>query len=172
VAEDNRPGDSIAFHRSVGIRPTLHYFTDAIGISMSPMVEGMLGVPVVIIFVLGATNSLNLLDGLDGLCGGVTTIITLAMLGLAVHLATWAQRQGRYVRIILCLSLVGGYWVPTVQPSPGQDLHGDAGSMLLGFVVATLMILFAEDIPRWWMASLVVFGLPSSTPQRQGCDAC
>ena len=37
---------------------------------------------------------------------------------------------------------------------------GDAGSMLLGFVVAALMILFAEKIPRWWLASIVVFGLP------------
>ena len=37
---------------------------------------------------------------------------------------------------------------------------GDAGSMLLGFVMAALMILFAEKIPRWWMASIVVFGMP------------
>ncbi|MHC4185813.1 MAG: hypothetical protein ACYSR4_07770, partial [Planctomycetota bacterium] len=36
----------------------------------------------------------------------------------------------------------------------------DAGSMLLGFTIAALMILFAEQIPRWWMASVVVFGLP------------
>jgi UDP-GlcNAc:undecaprenyl-phosphate GlcNAc-1-phosphate transferase len=37
---------------------------------------------------------------------------------------------------------------------------GGAGSMLLGFMIAVLMILFAEKIPRWWMASIVVFGLP------------
>jgi UDP-GlcNAc:undecaprenyl-phosphate GlcNAc-1-phosphate transferase len=147
---------------AVGIRPTLHYLTDAVGISMSPMVEGILGIPVVIIFVLGATNSLNLLDGLDGLCGGVTAIITLAMLGLAVHLATWGvSDRGDSVRIILCLSLVGGVlgFLP-FNRHPAKIFMGDAGSMLLGFVVATLMILLAESYPRWWMASLVVFGLP------------
>jgi UDP-GlcNAc:undecaprenyl-phosphate GlcNAc-1-phosphate transferase len=37
---------------------------------------------------------------------------------------------------------------------------GDAGSMLLGFMVAALMLLFAEKVPRWWLASIVVFGLP------------
>jgi UDP-GlcNAc:undecaprenyl-phosphate GlcNAc-1-phosphate transferase len=37
---------------------------------------------------------------------------------------------------------------------------GDAGSIMLGFNLAALMILFAENIPRWWMASIVVFGLP------------
>ena len=37
---------------------------------------------------------------------------------------------------------------------------GDAGSTLLGFVAAALMILFAEKVSRWWLASIVVFGLP------------
>ena len=37
---------------------------------------------------------------------------------------------------------------------------GDAGSMLLGFTVAGLMILFAEGTPRWWLASIIVIGLP------------
>lgn len=146
----------------VGIRPTLHYFTDPFGIAMSPEVEVILGIPVVLIFVLGATNSLNLLDGLDGLCGGVTAIITLAMLGLAVHLATWGvSDKGDSVRMILCLSLVGGVvgFLP-FNRHPAKIFMGDAGSMLLGFIVATLMILFAEIIPRWWMASIVVFGLP------------
>jgi len=27
-------------------------------------------------------------------------------------------------------------------------------------MVASLMLLFAEGVPRWWMASIVVFGLP------------
>jgi UDP-GlcNAc:undecaprenyl-phosphate GlcNAc-1-phosphate transferase len=147
---------------AVGIRPTLHYFTDPLGITMSPEVEGILGIPVVIIFVLGATNSLNLLDGLDGLCGGVTAIIALAMLWLAVHLATWGVNdRGDSVRMIVCLGVVGGVlgFLP-FNRHPAKIFMGDAGSMLLGFVVATLMILFAEGIPRWWMASLVVFGLP------------
>jgi UDP-GlcNAc:undecaprenyl-phosphate/decaprenyl-phosphate GlcNAc-1-phosphate transferase len=147
---------------AVGIRPTLHYFTDPFGLHMSPELEALLGIPVVLIFVLGATNSLNLLDGLDGLCGGVTAIITLAMLGLAVHLATWGlSDRGDATRVILCLSLVGGVlgFLP-FNRHPAKIFMGDAGSMLLGFVVATLMILFAESIPRWWMASIVVFGLP------------
>jgi UDP-GlcNAc:undecaprenyl-phosphate/decaprenyl-phosphate GlcNAc-1-phosphate transferase len=37
---------------------------------------------------------------------------------------------------------------------------GDAGSLLLGFTTAALMMLFAEEIFRWWMASIVIFGLP------------
>jgi len=37
---------------------------------------------------------------------------------------------------------------------------GDAGSMLLGFVAGTLMLLFAEQFGRWTVASIIIFGLP------------
>ncbi len=146
----------------VGIRPALHPFTDFLNLPMPAVVETMLGMGVVIVFVVGATNSLNLLDGLDGLCGGVTGIITVAMLLLAIHLGTWGfSETGDPVRIIVCLAIVGGvFGFLPFNRHPAKIFMGDAGSMLLGFVVASLMILFAEDEPRWWMASIVVFGLP------------
>jgi UDP-GlcNAc:undecaprenyl-phosphate GlcNAc-1-phosphate transferase len=143
---------------SVGIRPTLHYFFSPLGWQMSPNIETVLGIPVVIFFVLGATNSLNLLDGLDGLCAGVTGIITLSMLILAIHLGNWDYSEtGDPVRIIMR----GGVWgfLP-FNRYPAKIFMGDAGSMLLGFIIAALMILFAENVPRWWMASIVAFGLP------------
>ena len=146
----------------VGIRPALHYFTDVFSFEMPANIESILGIPIVVIFVVGATNSLNLLDGLDGLCAGVTAIITLAMLVLSMHLGTWGfSEYGDPVRIIVCLALVGGvFGFLPFNRHPARIFMGDAGSMLLGFSVAALMILFAEQIPRWWMASIVVFGLP------------
>jgi len=146
-----------------GIRPALHYFAAPFNAEMSVGAEVWLGAPVVIFFVLGATNSLNLLDGLDGLCAGVTGVITVAMLLLAIHLGTWGFSDvgGDPVRIVVCLAIVGGvFGFLPFNRHPAKIFMGDAGSMLLGFVVATLMILFAEQTPRWWMASIVVFGLP------------
>jgi len=145
-----------------GIIPNLTRVAGPLHLPMPSYLEVILGVPIVIFFVLGATNSLNLLDGLDGLCAGVTAIITTAMLLLAIHLATWgASEVGDPVRIVICLGLVGGVcgFLP-FNRYPAKIFMGDAGSMLLGFTVAALMILFAEQIPRWWMASIVVFGLP------------
>jgi len=148
---------------AAGIRPAMHYLAGPFNLEMSPGMEIYLGVPVVIFFVLGATNSLNLLDGLDGLCAGVTGVITVAMLLLAIHLGTWGFSDvgGDPVRIVVCLAIVGGvFGFLPFNRHPAKIFMGDAGSMLLGFVVATLMILFAEQTPRWWMASIVVFGLP------------
>jgi UDP-GlcNAc:undecaprenyl-phosphate GlcNAc-1-phosphate transferase len=146
----------------VGITPNLYHITRPLNLSIPHSIEAILSISIVIFFVLGATNSLNLLDGLDGLCGGVTAIITIAMLLLSIHLATWGTSAvGDPVRIIICLGLVGGVcgFLP-FNRYPAKIFMGDAGSMLLGFTVAALMLLFAEGIPRWWMASIVVFGLP------------
>jgi UDP-GlcNAc:undecaprenyl-phosphate/decaprenyl-phosphate GlcNAc-1-phosphate transferase len=147
---------------AVGIRPALHYFGIPFGWQIPGWLEVAIGIPIVIFFVLGATNSLNLLDGLDGLCGGVTAIITFGMLLLAVHRSTWGFSDvGDPVRVIICLALFGGVcgFLP-FNRHPAKIFMGDAGSMMLGFTVAALMILFAEKTPRWWMASIVIFGLP------------
>jgi UDP-GlcNAc:undecaprenyl-phosphate GlcNAc-1-phosphate transferase len=146
----------------VGINPNLQQVAKPLGLALPAPVEAVLDVLIVMFFVLGATNSLNLLDGLDGLCAGVTAIIAVALLLLAGHLATWGFSDfGDPVRIVVCLALVGGVcgFLP-FNRHPARIFMGDAGSMLLGFVVAALMILFAEQVARWWLASVVVFGLP------------
>ena len=116
-----------------------------------------------LVFIIGACNATNLLDGLDGLCGGVTGIISLGFLALAVWLALW----GSYpdvdgLRIVLALAVAGAVlgFLPYNIP-PASIFMGDAGSMLLGFFVATMMILFCrEGIARWLLAALVVYSLP------------
>ena len=145
-----------------GILPNLHRVGYPFILPLPANVIMVLEVLMVVVFVLGATNSLNLLDGLDGLCAGVTAIIAVAMLLLSIHLSTWGHsRVGDPVRIITCLGLVGGVcgFLP-FNRYPAKIFMGDAGSMLLGFMVAAMMILFAEQVPRWLLASLVVFGLP------------
>lgn len=147
---------------AVGTRPSLRFLDLYLGLRLPEGVETVLGAFIVVFFVLGATNSLNLLDGLDGLCAGVTVIIAVALLVLAIHLGTWGTNKvGDPIRVIICLGLVGGVcgFLP-FNRHPAKIFMGDAGSMLLGFVVAALMILFAEKAVRWWMASIMVFGLP------------
>jgi len=116
------------------------------------------------IFVVVCTcNATNLLDGLDGLCGGVTGIISLGFLALAVWLAMWNNFPGiDQVRMVLCLAVAGAVlgFLPYNIP-PASIFMGDAGSMMLGFFVATMMALFClEGNARWLLASGVIFALP------------
>lgn len=147
---------------AVGIGPNMVKLLEPVGVSLPGQVAWLLQGLITVLFVLGASNSLNLLDGLDGLCAGVTSIISLAMLILAVHLATWGfSESGDTVRIITALALMGAAlgFLP-LNRHPARIFMGDAGSLLLGFVMAALMLLFAERFPRWCLASIVIFGLP------------
>jgi UDP-GlcNAc:undecaprenyl-phosphate/decaprenyl-phosphate GlcNAc-1-phosphate transferase len=116
-----------------------------------------------IFVVVCACNATNLLDGLDGLCGGVTGIIALGFLALAVWLAMWNNFPGSdQVRVVLCLAVAGAVlgFLPYNIP-PASIFMGDAGSMMLGFFVATMMALFClEGHIRWLFASCVIFALP------------
>jgi UDP-GlcNAc:undecaprenyl-phosphate GlcNAc-1-phosphate transferase len=147
---------------SVGIRPNfIHLFT-YVNIDLPPWLNLTLGFPAVLFMILGATNSLNLLDGLDGLCAGVTSLITSSYLLLALILASWGHSPiGDPIRLILCLSLFGGAlgFLP-MNRHPAKIFMGDCGSLLLGFIVGTLILLNMEQFGRWSIASIVIFGLP------------
>jgi UDP-GlcNAc:undecaprenyl-phosphate GlcNAc-1-phosphate transferase len=146
----------------VGIKPALYYFTQPLGWEMPEGVKIIVGIFVVMVFVLGATNSLNLLDGIDGLCAGVTAIMALGMLILAVPLESQLSSNfGSDVRLIAALVLFGsvlGFW--PFNKSPAKIFMGDAGSLLLGFVIAALMTLFMTVHPKWCLCSIIIFGLP------------
>lgn len=108
-------------------------------------------------FVLGASNSINLLDGLDGLCGGVTVLISLGFFTLSLLVRSpFSQIQS-----VMALSLAGasaGFLVFNYPPA--SIFMGDAGSLLIGLLLACQMVLFLLQGPAAFLASLFIFGLP------------
>lgn len=118
----------------------------------------------VIFLVVACCNATNLMDGLDGLCGGVTAIIAAGFLFLAVYLAMVGggyEPNRDAVRVVLGLALLGAVlgFIP-YNFNPASIFMGDTGSMFLGFACATQIILLAEEKPKWFLASLVMFSLP------------
>lgn len=76
-------------------------------------------------------NAFNLIDGLDGLCGGLAAVSTFALAGLALT-------NGRTDSALLLL-VMGGAILGFLKYNlnPARIFLGDAGSMLLGFFLAT-----------------------------------
>ncbi len=145
-----------------GIGPNLNYLMKPLGVEMPPVIEELAGFVIILIFVLGATNSLNLLDGIDGLCAGVTAVIAFGMLGLAVLLGE--QRPDDFsntVRYIVALVLLGSVcgFLP-FNWNPAKIFMGDAGSLFLGVTAASMMVMFLAAGVVWGVASIVIFGLP------------
>jgi UDP-GlcNAc:undecaprenyl-phosphate GlcNAc-1-phosphate transferase len=129
-----------------------------------------------IFFLLGATNSTNLIDGLDGLCGGILAIASLSF--WVVALLLWRHvghggptlleagepgiDAGMALRIALCAGVVGaGAGFLCYNLHPASMFMGDSGSLLLGFNVALMIALSAEQGAwRGLAAALLVFGFP------------
>src|SRR6266581_927248 len=130
----------------------------------SKVVEAVSWLMVIGIIVV-CCNATNLMDGLDGLCGGVTGVVSLGFLFLAVNLATQSGAvniNNDALRVVMALALLGAVigFVP-YNFNPASIFLGDTGSMFIGFCCGTLMILFADQGQfKWFLAALVMFSLP------------
>jgi UDP-GlcNAc:undecaprenyl-phosphate GlcNAc-1-phosphate transferase len=138
---------------AAAIKPIIHgAFPDLPAWISAAVAFGLL-----LFFVLGASNSINLLDGLDGLCGGVTFLIAMGFF----ILSRLAQSPLSQIQSVLALSLAGaagGFLVFNYPPA--SIFMGDAGSLLIGLLLACQMVLFLFQGPAVFLASLFIFGLP------------
>ncbi len=76
-------------------------------------------------------NAFNLIDGLDGLCGGLAAVATLAMAGLAIA----SHRTDSAMLLMVMGATILGFLKFNLNPA--RIFLGDAGSMLIGFFLAT-----------------------------------
>lgn len=97
---------------------------------------GYLLYPILILWIVGVTNSINLIDGLDGLACGVSiiTLITFFILGLKQNFESL-----NLVSIALTGSLLAFL---RFNFYPAKIFLGDSGSTFSGFVLASLGALW------------------------------
>ncbi|MBA7544072.1 putative undecaprenyl-phosphate N-acetylglucosaminyl 1-phosphate transferase [subsurface metagenome] len=92
-----------------------------------------------IIYVVGSYSIMDMIDGLDGLAAGIATICSTFFLIVFCP-------QGNDFGIFISLMLIGsslGFLKHNFFPA--NIFMGDSGSMLLGFLLATLMIIFTNQ---------------------------
>lgn len=99
--------------------------------------------PLVTVFcIVGVINAVNMIDGMDGLAFGVTLV---ALLGFA--LAGRHLSQFHLIAILLISSSVFGFWLLNMRLPPRKKaavFMGDAGSMMLGFIIAWLAVELSQ----------------------------
>lgn len=120
------------------------------------------GTAVIAVFVLGACNAANFIDGLDGLLTGTTSIATMGFLVIALGLAVVDDGPLDGPRVILCLAVLGAClgFLPH-NFNPATIFLGDAGSLLLGYCAA-VMILSLGDTGKTSLvaAGLIIYAIP------------
>lgn len=124
----------------------------------SPLNDAVIPVPwatslvITVSWIVAISNAINLLDGLDGLAAGVVIIASAANLVTALVLGNMAAVFLYALIIGVCLGFLRFNW------HPAKIFMGDAGSLLLGFLLATAAIL--GESKRTMVFALLPVGLP------------
>jgi UDP-GlcNAc:undecaprenyl-phosphate GlcNAc-1-phosphate transferase len=91
-----------------------------------------LDLPLTMLWVVAVTNALNLLDNMDGLAPGVAAMSALGFFAISAF-------EGHILVAILAIALTGaclGFLLHNFPPA--RVFLGDAGSLLVGFLLAAL----------------------------------
>jgi UDP-GlcNAc:undecaprenyl-phosphate/decaprenyl-phosphate GlcNAc-1-phosphate transferase len=103
---------------------------------------GIFGVPLTLIAVIGLLNAFNMMDGIDGLAGALTIVSVTTI-------ATYAG-SSRWNSLMLPL-LMAAALVPYLAVNLGligkKIFLGDAGSVMVGYVLAWTLIKLSQDAP-------------------------
>ena len=127
---------------------------------------------VTVLLVVGAVNALNMVDGIDGLAGslGLVAIVSVSTVALQSANATVLS-----LAVVLSAALVGFlvFNLPLSINRPWRVFMGDAGSMLLGFALAWMMVSLSQDpqtvvapVTLLWFAAVPIYDMVSTALSR------
>jgi UDP-GlcNAc:undecaprenyl-phosphate GlcNAc-1-phosphate transferase len=113
--------------------------------------------PITLLWVVAVTNAFNFIDNMDGIAAGVA-------IASALGIAAIAGYNGDYLVTSLALATAGAalgflrYNIP-----PAKIFLGDAGSMLLGFMIAALILKLDLPVgpsPPRVLSTMLLAGVP------------
>jgi UDP-GlcNAc:undecaprenyl-phosphate GlcNAc-1-phosphate transferase len=105
---------------------------------------GWLSLPATVFVVVGVINALNMSDGVDGLASGQALVSLLLFLCFALYAGNVATAE----RLLVAAAAILGFLAWNIR-RPGlpraKVFLGDAGSMLLGFVIAWTAVRLTQS---------------------------
>jgi UDP-GlcNAc:undecaprenyl-phosphate GlcNAc-1-phosphate transferase len=103
---------------------------------------GVFGIPLTVVAVIGLLNAFNMMDGIDGLAG------TLALVSIGAIIMYQGQPQwpGVIVLVLLASALVP-YLAVNLGLVGRKIFLGDAGSMVVGYLLAWTLIHLSQSVP-------------------------
>lgn len=107
----------------------------------TPIMLGPLGVPLTVVAVIGLLNAFNMMDGIDGLagCQALVSVITLLFFHGNHNL------RGSVIMVSLLAAAALPYLVVNLGLAGRKIFLGDAGSMVIGYLLAWALIRLAES---------------------------
>ncbi len=121
-----------------------HYVSLTSGQGFGGGVLFLFSAAVSLVWILAVVNSMNFMDGLDGLAGGISLVSALTFFSLAIFKPSTSLAGDNIsafiavVTAVLCGSIIGFLFF---NFKPAKIFMGDAGSMFLGFTLASLSLI-------------------------------
>lgn len=138
---------------------TLHNFGNIFGFGNVSV--HWLDIVITVIAICGAINAYNMMDGIDGLAGCMAMI---SFLGLAILFHENMPLMADLSQIFILSLLPYLFFNLTVPPVTGKIFLGDAGSMLLGFIIGFMVIYGSQntsiELAFRPVTALWIIGLP------------
>lgn len=112
-----------------------------------------------VVAAIALINAFNMLDGLDGLAGGVALV---ALIGFSFYFIGGSNGAALIVSLGLVGSIVAflGFNMPARFNRPYLAFMGDAGSTMLGFMLAGLALLAVQPRGAGMPPAVVLWLLP------------
>lgn len=121
---------------------SVQQLSDVVGVK--GLLLGWIAVPVTVFVVVGTINALNMADGVDGLAGGQALVSVLLFTCFALYAGNTVNAE----RLLTVAAAVLGFlWWNLRRPGlpRARVFLGDAGSMLLGFVIAWTAVRLTQN---------------------------
>lgn len=117
---------------------------------------GYLMYPVLILWIVGVTNSINLVDGLDGLACGISIIALSSLLILGIFF------QIENLNILVTAMLFSMLAFLKYNFYPAKIFLGDSGSTFAGFMIASISVLWAIQSQKalFLFVPVIILALP------------
>jgi len=122
---------------------------------------GVFALPMTLFATAGVINALNMVDGVDGLSGSLS-FVTLLLLAVVAY---FTDATAYLLVILTLLGAVGGFLVFNLRCCGRRSAKvflGDAGSTLLGFLLACLLVGMSQGESRAMspVTALWLFAVP------------
>ncbi len=115
-----------------------------------------LSVIVTVVWIVFITNAVNFIDGLDGLAAGVSAIMSMSLVFIAIS-------YHEYTIALVGLALMGScFGFLPFNFNPAKIFMGDTGSTFLGYILAVLSIqgMFKSYAVISFAVPVIMLGLP------------
>ncbi|GAB3093731.1 UDP-N-acetylglucosamine 2-epimerase [Lysobacter terrae] len=136
---------AIQIGAATGVLAVTGVYMDSLGqlFGEQPFRLYAVGIPLTVLAVVGLMNAFNMLDGIDGLAGGLAMVSILAVLAFAAS-SGWQSLGVLLLLQVLLVALVPYLGVNMGWPDGRKIFMGDAGSTVVGFLIAWSLVYLSQ----------------------------